>query len=347
MAWLRRMDVPDAQYAPVKKLDPQLHTVHDLKTCFLAQAKLEDVDSSLLTLHLVRCGSHKPTAEEEGAAVVLADPSLSLREAGVTDTAWLLAFVAKPSSVASAPPRVLAVTSRARGRQQLSEWRVSSQEDLDRHLAHGLLWLSDSGGKLIRSVVTLSELSEDPSATYHFLLTSEAGAVETATATLKNLAAGTERESTRGIASDELVHRAFGSVHVLLGGEPVEFYDGESKRTVLEADGLLGTTDRTWVLLNSAKLTAGKADVIDAIGSASMLQSLLRRPESSGQASLAPYAGARVHAFLSASHFLPGVAELAVQEGVTPVLCSGARFHVPPAAAASLPGGPGNSLSAR
>ena len=53
---------------------------------------------------------------------------------------------------------------------------------------------------------------------------------------------------------------------------------------------------------------------------------------------------ARVHAFLSAFHFLPGVAELAVQEGVTPVLCSSERFHVPPAAAASLPGGLDNSV---
>ena len=333
------MDVLGARYVAVKGVDVQ-QSVDDFTERYVAEEKL-DVRPSLVTLRLVIAAEDEPTEAEEAAAFVLR-PRLALADAGVTDGCSLLAFVTKPSSVASAPPRVLAVTSRARGRQQLSAWHLSSQEDLDRHLAHGLLWLSDSGGKLSRSVVTLAELSEDPLATYHFLLTSEAGAVETATATIKNLAAGTERESTRGIASDELVHRAFGSVHVLLGGEPVEFYDGE--RTVLEVDGLLGTKDHTWVLVNSAKLTAGKADVTEAIGSAAMLRSLLRQPASSGQASLAPYAGARVHAFLSASHFLAGVAELAVREGVTPLLCSGARFHVPPAAAASLPGGPGNSL---
>ncbi len=44
-----------------------------------------------------------------------------------------------------------------------------------------------------------------------------------------------------------------------------------------------------------------------------------------------------MHAFLSASHFLPDVQQLAVQRGITPVLCSGARYHVPAHAAASLP----------
>ena len=49
---------------------------------------------SLVTLRLVRCGPGKPAAEEEAAAVVLDDPSLSLGASGVTGTAWLLAFVA-------------------------------------------------------------------------------------------------------------------------------------------------------------------------------------------------------------------------------------------------------------
>ena len=54
-------------------------------------------------------------------------------------------------------------------------------------------------------------------------------------------------------------------------------------------------------------------------------------------AELAAYAHARVHAFLSAPHFLPGVPELAARNGVTPLQCSGRRFHVSPHAAASLP----------
>ena len=183
------MDVLGARYSDLEEVDLE-QTVSKFIARWVAQAKLE-VDPSLVTLRLVLCDSRKPTVEEEEAAVVLDDPRLTLADAGFTDGCSLLAFVAKADSVTEVPTRVLAVTSRARGRQQLSEWHVSTQTDLDRHLAHGLLWLTDSGGKLVRSIVTLSELSQEPSAQYHFLLTSEAGALETSTATIKNLASGT------------------------------------------------------------------------------------------------------------------------------------------------------------
>jgi hypothetical protein len=49
----------------------------------------------------VRCGPRKPAAQEEKEAVLLDDPSLSLRESGVTGTAWLLAFVASPPGSAT------------------------------------------------------------------------------------------------------------------------------------------------------------------------------------------------------------------------------------------------------
>ena len=325
------MDVQGARYSELEEVDLQ-QTVSKFIARWVAEEKL-DVRPSFVTLR--RCDSLKPTAEEEAAAVVLDDPRLTLAAAGVTDGCSLLAFVAKADSVTEVPTRVLAVTSRARGRQQLSEWHVSTQTDLDRHLAHGLLWLTDSGGKLVRSIVTLSELSQEPSAKYHFLLTSEAGALETATATIKNLASGTERESTRGIANDERVLQAFGAATMLLDGEPVLF--SVDDQLVLEVDGLLGTENCAWVLLNSAKLTAGKDDVYEALLSALKLHDLLRSDTCGGQASvLAPYSHARVHAFLSAAHFLPGVKELAVQKGVTPVECSGARYHVPHIAAESL-----------
>ena len=128
------MDVLGAQYVAVKGVDAQ-QLVDDFKARYVAQAKL-DVDLSLVTLRLARSDSRKPTAEEEEAAVVLDDPSLRLGESGVTGTAWLLAFVAK-SGVADVPTRVLTVTSRARGKQQKSEWHVSTQTDLDRHLKPG------------------------------------------------------------------------------------------------------------------------------------------------------------------------------------------------------------------
>jgi hypothetical protein len=87
--WVKRMDVAGAQFAAVKEVDVQ-QTVDDLKASWVAQAKL-DVDPSLVTLRLVACGSRKPSAAEEEAAVVLDDPSLNLAEARVTGTAWLLA----------------------------------------------------------------------------------------------------------------------------------------------------------------------------------------------------------------------------------------------------------------
>ena len=68
-------------------------TVSKFIARWVAQAK-QDVDPSLVTLRLARSDSRKPTAEEEAAAMVLDDPSLSLSESGVTGTAWLLAFVA-------------------------------------------------------------------------------------------------------------------------------------------------------------------------------------------------------------------------------------------------------------
>ena len=63
------------------------------KARWIAQAKL-NTDPSLVTLRLVKRGAGKPTAKQEEKAKPLDDPSLSLAEAKVTGTAWLLAFVA-------------------------------------------------------------------------------------------------------------------------------------------------------------------------------------------------------------------------------------------------------------
>ena len=86
------MDVQGARYVAVKGVDAQ-QSVDDFTARWVAEEKL-DVRPSFVTLRLARCGSRKPTAEEEAAAVELDDPSLSLSESGVTGTAWLLAFVA-------------------------------------------------------------------------------------------------------------------------------------------------------------------------------------------------------------------------------------------------------------
>jgi hypothetical protein len=92
VVWVKRMDVLGAQYVAVKGVDAQ-QLVDDFKARHVAEEKL-DVRPSLVTLRLVRCGSRKPTAEEEAAAVVLDDPRLTLAAAGVTDGCSLLAFVA-------------------------------------------------------------------------------------------------------------------------------------------------------------------------------------------------------------------------------------------------------------
>jgi hypothetical protein len=87
--WVKRMDVAGAQYGSVRSVDARL-TVDEFIARWTAQAKL-DVDPSLVTLRLVKCGARKPSAAEEAAAVVLDDPSLNMSEAHVTGTAWLLA----------------------------------------------------------------------------------------------------------------------------------------------------------------------------------------------------------------------------------------------------------------
>ena len=68
-------------------------TVDGFIARWVAQAKL-DVDPSLVSLRLVKCGARKPSAEEEKQAVELDDPSLNLADADITETAWLLAFIA-------------------------------------------------------------------------------------------------------------------------------------------------------------------------------------------------------------------------------------------------------------
>ena len=86
------MDVADAQYVAVKGVDVQ-QTVDDFKARWVAEEGLT-VRPSLVTLRLVKRGAGKPTPKQEAKAKVRDDPSLSLAQAKVTDTTWLLAFVA-------------------------------------------------------------------------------------------------------------------------------------------------------------------------------------------------------------------------------------------------------------
>jgi hypothetical protein len=90
--WVKRMDVAGARYVAVKGVDV-LETVDDFIARWVAQEQL-DVRPSLVTLRRVKRGAGKPTAKQEANANVLDDPSLSLAQVKVTNTSWVLAFVA-------------------------------------------------------------------------------------------------------------------------------------------------------------------------------------------------------------------------------------------------------------
>jgi hypothetical protein len=94
--WVKRTDVEGARYDLVKHVDPE-QLVAELIARWVSDKKL-DVEPSLVSLRLVKCGPGKPIPVEEDAAEELDDPSLTLAGAGITRTAWLLAFMA------AAPP---------------------------------------------------------------------------------------------------------------------------------------------------------------------------------------------------------------------------------------------------
>ena len=109
-----------ARYVEVEDVD-LLQTVDDLKARWMAQAKL-DVYRGLVTLRRVRCAGEEPSAAEEAAAAELEDPSLTLAEAGVTGTAWLLAVVA--GACGAVRPRVSRVRIDADARGACSRRRA-------------------------------------------------------------------------------------------------------------------------------------------------------------------------------------------------------------------------------
>jgi hypothetical protein len=57
-----------------------------------------DVEPSLVTLRLVKSGPGVPTASEEAISTLLADPSATVRGAGVADGSWLQALFSGASS---------------------------------------------------------------------------------------------------------------------------------------------------------------------------------------------------------------------------------------------------------
>jgi hypothetical protein len=112
--WVKRTDWKKAQYSAVHGVDLQ-QTVDDFKACWVRDKQL-GVDPSLLTLRLVKCGRGAPDAAAEDASSVLSDPSLSLREAGLQPTSWLLADFAGDAGMlpCAVRPRALALLGACR-----------------------------------------------------------------------------------------------------------------------------------------------------------------------------------------------------------------------------------------
>jgi hypothetical protein len=109
--WVKRTDVEGARYDLIKHVDSG-QLVAELIARWVSDKKL-DVDPSLVTLRLVKRGPGVPTASEEANSTLLADPSATVRGAGVADGSWLLAV--SPGAVCHPPVRCprLAHVSRA------------------------------------------------------------------------------------------------------------------------------------------------------------------------------------------------------------------------------------------
>ena len=120
------MDVAGARYAAVKTVDLE-QTVDDLTAHWVFQAKL-DIEPSLVTLWLVKCGAHKPAPEDETKE--LDDPRLTLAEAGITDGCSLQAHFAGVAAGNSQKELMAAVTSLTETVAALADRISVTQRDL-------------------------------------------------------------------------------------------------------------------------------------------------------------------------------------------------------------------------
>lgn len=103
--WVKVKDPRTAsalQYEEFEDVDTQSTTLSRFKARVVEQAAL-GVRAAQVTLSLVAVGEHAPPVHAERAATELADPSLTLAEAGVSSTAWLMAAVASTASLGAGP----------------------------------------------------------------------------------------------------------------------------------------------------------------------------------------------------------------------------------------------------
>ena len=97
--WTLWVKGPHGGYGKIKGVDSE-QDVYDFTARWVSDKKL-DVELSLVTLRLVKSGPGVPTASEEAISTLLADPSATVRGAGVVDGTWLLACIAGACNTAA------------------------------------------------------------------------------------------------------------------------------------------------------------------------------------------------------------------------------------------------------
>jgi hypothetical protein len=132
--WVKVVNTAGArQYAEVSGVDVQAQSVSEFKARLVAQEEL-GVRPASVTLRLVAVAPRKPPDLAELVATELADPSVTLAEAGVSSTAWLLAVVDAPPG----PPRedVAALEAALRELQLATQAQRAELADLRERTTH-------------------------------------------------------------------------------------------------------------------------------------------------------------------------------------------------------------------
>ena len=130
--WVKRMDVPGAQYVSVKGVDLQ-QTVDDFKARWVVEEGLT-VRPSLVTLRLVKCGARKPEVDDEAIADVLDDPRLTLAAVGITEGSSLLADAVQLALLAVEREEE-AERQRAEREEEAERQRAEREEEAERQRA--------------------------------------------------------------------------------------------------------------------------------------------------------------------------------------------------------------------
>ncbi len=182
MLWLKRTD--GGGYG--KLYVESRCDIYDLTACWLSDKKL-DADAARIALRLVKRGGGVPDASEEAYSTLLADPSVTLRAAGIIDNSWLLvdcvAAAPAPAMAESAAPRARFV--RLLREACITRPDVAVLQRAERHFPSALLAIGDAHGaadlymrcKHLPGTTTRIQVREATGVTLHGPLSGADGAV--------------------------------------------------------------------------------------------------------------------------------------------------------------------------